>query len=62
MNWFKVRYIDSDSAVNTVEIGSRGQVLSVIEAAQAIRETLENDGIYVSDIAVLDIKKKGWFG
>lgn len=61
MNWFKVRYIDSESCINTVEVGSRGQ-LSVTEATQVIKDTLENDGIYVSDIVVLDIKRKGWFG
>jgi hypothetical protein len=62
MNWFKVRYIDSDSCINTVEVGSKGQVLSVMEAVEAITEALENSSIYVKDIAVLDIKRKGWFG
>jgi hypothetical protein len=61
MNWFKVRYIDSESCINTIEVGSKGS-LSVQDATQAIKETLENDGIYVQDIAVVDIKKKGWFG
>lgn len=62
MNWFKVRYIDSDSCINTVEVGSESGALSNTEAVEAIRETLENSGIYVRDIAVLSIKRKGWFG
>lgn len=62
MDWFKVRYIDSDSCINTVEIGSKTGSLSAEEATEAIWETLENSGIYVSNISVLDIKKKGWFG